>query len=64
MKNYNDLNSNLKQWIEEIASEDKFGLNPSTLYRNIYNSTGKYKQLADIFEVPIGLIKAIKEENE
>ena len=61
MKDYNELNSNIKNWIEEIIQEDEHGLRAETLYRNIQNSTGDEKQLAQLFEVPIGLVRAIKD---
>lgn len=61
MIEYTDLDSNIKNWLEQIVSEDPYGLNPETLYNNIYNSTGDEKQLASIFNVPVGLIRSIKE---
>ena len=60
MKKYEDINSNIKNWLDEIVVEDKYGLDPKTLYYNIYNSLGEDKTLAEIFAVPIGLIKAVK----
>ena len=62
MIDYKDLNTNIKNWLEEIASDDPYGLNPETLYKNIYSSTGDDKTLSKIFEVPVGLIRAIKEQ--
>ena len=62
MIDYKDLNTNIKNWLEEIASDDPYGLNPETLYRNIYSSTGDDKTLSKIFEVPVGLVRAIKEQ--
>ena len=64
MKDYKNLSTNLKQWLQEISDEDNYGLDPSTLYKNIQNSTGDEKQLSQIFEVPIGLVRAIKDENK
>ena len=61
MIDYEDLNTNIKNWLEEIVQEDEHGLRASTLYKNIYNSTGDEKQLASIYDVPVGLIRAIKE---
>ena len=61
MKDYEDLPRELKQSIEEICELDPYGLSPNTLYRNIYNSTGSYVELAKIFEVMPSLVKAIKE---
>ena len=62
MIDYKDLNTNIKNWLEEIVSDDPYGLNPETLYKNIYSSTGDDKTLAEIFEVPVGLVRAIKEQ--
>ena len=60
MKKYEDINTNIKNWLDEIVVEDKYGLDPKTLYYNIYNSLGEDNKLAEIFVVPIGLIKAVK----
>ena len=61
MIDYDDLNTNIKNWLEEIVQEDEHGLRAGTLYKNIYNSTGDEKQLSQLFEVPVGLIRAIKD---
>ena len=61
MKEYEDLSPSLKERIEEICSEDPYGLKPTTLYRNIYNSTGTINQLATTFEVMPSLVVEIKE---
>ena len=62
MRDYKDLNTNIKNWIEEIVrEEDEYNLRAETLYKNIYNSTGDDKQLSQLFEVPVGLIRAIKD---
>ena len=47
--------------IEDIYNLDTYGLSPSTLYRNLYNSNGSYMELAKIFEVIPSVVKAIKE---
>lgn len=56
--------------MEEILKElqdilNKVGdtLKAESLYKNIKNSIGTNKQLADLFEVPEYLIKQIKELN-
>ena len=64
MIDYDDLDTNIKNWLEEIVSSDPYGLNPKTLYKNIYSSSGDDKTLAKIFAVPIGLIRVIKELDE
>ena len=51
----------VKEWLEEIVIEDEYGLKPESLYNNILNSTGDEKKLSEIFSVPVGLIRAIKE---
>ena len=61
MIDYENLNTNIKNWLEEIVQEDEHGLRAETLYRNIYNSSGDERQLAQIFDVPVGLVKAIKD---
>ena len=61
MIDYKDLDNCTKRWLEQIASEDKYGLSPQMLYKNIYNSTGDDKQLSKIFTVPIWLIRAIRD---
>ena len=60
MKNYEDLEKELKEQLEDIASEDEYGLKPETLYRNICNSTGSDESLAEIFAVPVGVVRAVK----
>jgi len=61
MKEFEDLPKELQERIEEICDIDPYGLNPNTLYKNVYNSTGSYEQLANIFEIIPSLVKAIKE---
>ena len=61
MKDYEDLEEELKKRIKEICDLDPYGLNPQTLYRNIYTSSGSYIELAKIFEVMPSLVRAIKE---
>ena len=45
MKEYEELNKFIKQWLEESVADDEHGLSAQTLYRNIYNSTGDEKTL-------------------
>ena len=63
MKNYENADKRVKEWLEDIVSEDEYGLKPESLYNNILNSTGDEKSLSDIFAVPVGLIRAIKKED-
>ena len=61
VKSYETLDTFTKQWLVEVVSEDKYGLTPRTLFNNIYNSYGvDDRQLAQLFEVPVGLVRAIK----
>ena len=61
MKRYEDADKRIKEWLEEIVAEDEYGLQAETLYNSILNSTGEEKSLSEIFAVPVGLIRAIKE---
>ena len=61
MKEYNELQKELKAKIEEICELDPYGLSPRTLYSNIYHSSGSYVELANIFDVMPSLVKEIKE---
>lgn len=60
MKDYENADKRVKEWLEEIVAENEYGLKPETLYNNILNSTGDEKSLSEIFAVPVGLIRAIK----
>ena len=53
IKKYEDADNRIKKWLEEIVAE--------TLYDHILHSTGDEKTLSEIFAVPVGLIRAIKE---
>jgi len=61
MRDYEDLEEELKREIEEICKLDPYGLSPNTLYRNVYASSGSYQQLSKLFEISPLLVKAIKE---
>ena len=62
MKDYENLDEELKQQIQEICDYDSYGsLSPETLYRNIYHSSGSYIELAKIFDVVPSLVRSIKE---
>ncbi len=61
MRKFENLPKDLKKKIEDICNLDTYDLSPSTLYRNIYNSSGSYIELAKIFEVMPSVVKAIKE---
>lgn len=61
MKDYENADERVKEWLEEIVAEDEYGLKPETLYNNILHSLGDEKSLAELFAVPVGLIRAIRE---
>ncbi|MFA6138741.1 MAG: hypothetical protein WC667_11720 [Sulfurimonas sp.] len=61
MKEYEEADERIKEWLEEIIAEDEYRLKAKTLYNNILNSTGDEKSLSEIFAVPVGLVRAIKE---
>ncbi len=61
MKKYEDLDETLKIELEEAVKTDKYGLlSASTLYNNIFNSTGPITTLAEIFEVKASVVRKIK----
>lgn len=62
MKKYEDLDEKLKLELEEIVKYDRYGLKAETLYKNIYNSTGNIKTLAEIFDVKESLVRRIKQQ--
>lgn len=64
MKELNVLPQELQNRIMKVTSTDSYGLEPSILYRNIYNSTGNTNQLALIFDVMPSLIIDIKKYGE
>ena len=59
MKKFEDIDENIKEWLEDIAAEDEYGLQAKSLYKNILHSTGDEKSLSELFAVPVGLIRAI-----
>ena len=66
MKEYKDVSPAIQVMIENYCQEDEYGLQPSTLYRNIANSleSGRVDKVAEIFEVSISLCEMIQEENQ
>jgi len=61
MKEFEEIDENLKKEIQSVCDSDPYGLSPQTLYGNIYRSSGSDETLAKIFEVSPSLIRAIKE---
>ncbi len=60
MKKYEDLDESIKLELEEVVKSDLYGLNPETLYMNIFHSKGVISALAEIFEVRASLVRKIK----
>ena len=60
MKKFEDLDEILKKELVKIVKKDPFGLNPATLYMNIYSSSGPITTIAEIFDVKASLIRKIK----
>ena len=61
IKSYETIEEHIRLWIiEEIDSGNNPGLTPRSLFNYIYNSEGDDRQLAQILEVPVGLVRAIK----
>ncbi len=60
---FENISNELKIKLIEITSKDPYSLKPMTLYRNILNSTWSYETLAQIFDVPIEIVKDIKESS-
>ena len=63
---FENIDKRLQIKLIEITSKDPYPLQlkPKTLYRNILHSTGSYETLARIFDVPIEVIKQIKEPSK
>ncbi|WP_026804111.1 hypothetical protein [Aliarcobacter lanthieri] len=59
---FEDLEISLQKQIIDICADDKYNLDPKTLYRNIFNSKGDIQTLSKVFEVPELVIIEIKEK--
>lgn len=55
------MNEELKKKLEELIKDDPYGLRAETLYRNIMSSTGTDEKLSEIFNVPVEIVKEIKD---
>ena len=62
MKEFKELPQELQTEIQIVCDSDPYGLNPRTLYKNIFYSTESIETIAKIFEVMPLLVKNIKEE--
>ena len=58
---YEHIPYEIKEQLELICLYDPYGLNPRTLFYNIYSSSGSYEKLAKIYDVPLSLVRRIKE---
>lgn len=61
---FENISNELKIKLIEITSRDPYSLKPMTLYKNILASTGSYETLARIFDVPVEIVKEIKESSK
>jgi hypothetical protein len=61
MRAYEELEDDIKRQLEKIADNDPYGLSPKTLYKNILCSSGDDETLSKLFEVPLSLVKRIKQ---
>lgn len=65
MKSWNELSPSIQVLVEGYAIQDHYGLQPSTLYKNIAESlqTSEPQSVATVFEVSISLCEMIQEIN-
>ena len=63
---FENIDKRLQRKLIEITSKDPYPLqlNPKTLYRNILSSYGSDETLARIFDVPVQIVKDIKESSK
>jgi len=66
MKKFNEVSPSIQVMVEGYAINDPYGLQPSTLYKNIAGSlqTSTPEKVAKIFEVSVSLCEMIQKENE
>lgn len=66
MKQYKDIPQSIQILIENYASSDPYGLNPSTLYNNIVFSlkSSEPQKVAEIFGISLSLCELIDNENK
>lgn len=61
MKSYEELNIDIKKELESIVKKKQFKLSAKGLFNYISCSVGEDKRLAEIFAVPIELVRVIRE---
>ena len=59
---FNELPEDIKNEFIEAVKGDT--LSPESLYKNVINSTGTTGQIANIFELPFGLVLKVRELNK
>ena len=59
MLEFNELPKEIQHEFIEAVEDDT--LAPESLYRNLINSTGATSQIANIFELPFGLVLKVRE---
>ena len=57
--NFNELPKDIQDEFIKAVEDDT--LSPESLYRNVVNSTGTTAQIANIFELPFGLVLKVRE---
>ena len=60
---FENIDKRLQIKLLNICKQDRYKLNPKTLYKNILHSTGSNETLAKVFVVPVDVIKQIKESS-
>ena len=65
MKAYAELPNSIQLMIEDAVSTDNYGLQPTTLYKNVVGSlkSSSPEQVSKIFEISLTLCEMIKNEN-
>lgn len=60
--NFNELPKVIQDEFTKAVEGDS--LSPESLYKNVINSTGATGQIANIFELPFGLVLKVRELNK
>lgn len=58
---FNELPRDIQDEFIEAVEDDT--LSPESLYKNVINSTGTTGQIANIFELPFGLVLKVRDLN-
>ena len=60
--NFNELPKDIQDEFIKAVKGDT--LSPESLYKNVINSTGTTGQIANIFELPFGLVLKVRDLNK